>query len=75
MRIPAGSGLASYRKLDEIQDEVHDEGRFREVAVLADDLREDDEPAPAGDEAEAEAEVEVEEDEILSISLEDDVEE
>ncbi len=64
--IPAGSGLAAYRKLDEIEDEVHDEGRFREVAVLADDLREDEEPsAPA--EADEAAE---EEDEVLSVTLE-----
>ena len=67
--IPAGSGLAAYRKLDEIEDEVHDEGRFREVAVLADDLKEDeDEPVLAGEEADADAE---EEDEVLSITLED----
>ncbi len=68
--IPAGSGLAAYRKLDEIEDEVHDEGRFREVAVLADDLKEDEEPsAPAeADEADEAAE---EEDEVLSITLED----
>ncbi|MCI8762692.1 MAG: DNA-directed RNA polymerase subunit beta', partial [Oscillospiraceae bacterium] len=68
--IPAGSGLAAYRKLDEIEDEVHDEGRFREVAVLADDLREDEEPsAPAeADEADEAAE---EEDEVLSVTLED----
>ena len=67
--IPAGSGLAAYRKLDEIEDEVHDEGRFREVAVLADDLKEDeDEPVLAGEEADADTE---EEDEVLSITLED----
>ena len=53
----------------EIEDEVHDEGRFREVAVLADDLKEDeDEPVLAGEEADADAE---EEDEVLSITLED----
>ncbi len=68
--IPAGSGLAAYRKLDEIEDEVHDEGRFREVAAMADDLREDDEPAPADSaEDEEDLEVEEEEDEILSITL------
>ena len=68
--IPAGSGLAAYRKLDEIEDEVHDEGRFREVTVLADDLREDDEPSPAED-LEDEVEVEADEDEILSITLDE----
>ncbi len=65
--IPAGSGLAAYRKLDEIEDEVHDEGRFREVAVLAGDLKEDEEPA-LGEEPE---EVDSEEDEVLSITLDD----
>ena len=65
--IPAGSGLAAYRKLDEIEDEVHDEGRFREVAVLAGDLREDEEEDAALSDAD-EAE---EEDEILSITLDD----
>ena len=59
--IPAGSGLAAYRKLDEIEDEVHEENRFREVSNLADDLREE-EAAPLADD-------EPEEDEILSISL------
>ncbi len=59
--IPAGSGLAAYRKLDEIEDEVHEENRFREVSNLADDLREE-ESAPLADD-------EPEEDEILSISL------
>ena len=65
--IPAGSGLAAYRKLDEIENEVHDEGRFREVTVLADDLREDDEPLSAEDD-----EPGLEEDEILSITLDGD---
>ena len=65
--IPAGSGLAAYRKLDEIEDEVHDEGRFREVAVLAGDLKEDEEPT-LGEEPE---EVDSEEDEVLSITLDD----
>ena len=66
--IPAGSGLAAYRKLDEIEDEVHSENRFREAAVLADDLREgEDEPVLTVDESE-EAE---EEDEVLSITIDE----
>ena len=65
--IPAGSGLAAYRKLDEIEDEVHDEGRFREVAVLAGDLKEDEEE----DSALSDADEAEEEDEILSITLDD----
>ena len=69
--IPAGSGLTAYRKLDEIEDEVHDDGRFRDVAVLADDLREDEAPVLSSEEDE-----EPEEDEVLSITLEgDDTEE
>ena len=68
--IPAGSGLAAYRKLDEIEDEVHDEGRFREVAVLADDLKGDDEPTADGGEHEADEE----EDEVLSIAIDGEVE-
>ena len=69
--IPAGSGLAAYRKLDEIEDEVHNDGRFRDVAVMANDLREDDEPTADSGEDEEELNVEVEEDEVLSISLDD----
>ena len=65
--IPAGSGLAAYRKLDEIEDEVHEENRFRDVTNLADDLREEDD-LPGGDAALPADEPE-EEDEILSISL------
>ena len=37
--IPASFGTVPRQWLDEIEDEVHDEGRFREVAVLADDLK------------------------------------
>ena len=69
--IPAGSGLAAYRKLDEIEDEDHNDGRFRDVAVMANDLREDDEPTADSGEDEEELNVEVEEDEVLSISLDD----
>ncbi len=68
--IPAGSGLAAYRKLDEIEEEVHDEGRFREVTVLADDLKaEEDEPVLTEEEAYAAGDEE-DGDEVLSITLE-----
>ena len=68
--IPAGSGLAAYRKLDEIEDEVHNDGRFRDVAAMADDLREDSEESVlAADEADS---TEEEEDEILSVTLDED---
>ena len=67
--IPAGSGLAAYRKLDEIEDEVHDEGRFREVAVMADDLKDDEEPVLTA--AESDEIEEEDDDEILSITLEE----
>ncbi len=65
--IPAGSGLAAYRKLDEIEDEVHEENRFRDVTNLADDLREEDDLP--GDDAALPTDEPEEEDEILSISL------
>ena len=73
--IPAGSGLAAYRKLDEIEDEVHEENRFREVSNLADDLRDEDDPAEENA-AFAADEPEEDEEEVLSISLdgEDDLE-
>ncbi len=69
--IPAGSGLAAYRKYDQFEDEVHTEsaGRFDSVNSAAAEARK------AEDEFESEsfeeAEVEVEEDEILSISVEE----
>ena len=68
--IPAGSGLAAYRKLDEIEDEVHNDGRFRDVAAMADDLREDSEESVfAADGADS---AEEEEDEILAVTLDED---
>ena len=44
--IPAGSGLAAYRKFDEIEDEVHNDNRFRDVAAAAaaDDRTDDENP-------------------------------
>ena len=68
--IPAGSGLAAYRRLDEIEDEVHNDSRFRDVAAMADDLREDgDEGVFAADEEDCD---EGDEDEILAVTLEED---
>ena len=61
--IPAGSGLAAYRKFDEIEDEVHDDNRFRDVAAAAADSREDDENPVLEIE-------EDDEDEVLSIAIE-----
>ncbi len=61
--IPAGSGLAAYRKFDEIEDEVHNDNCFQNVASAAADSRiPDDEPLD-------EEEDEEEDDEILSISI------
>ncbi len=65
--IPAGSGLAAYRKLDEIEDEVHSDGRFRDVSVLADDLREDEEDSALPESEDGEDE----EDEVLSVTLDE----
>ena len=66
--IPAGSGLAAYRKLDEIEDEVHENDRFRDVASLAAERpEEDDEPEDS-----ALTDDEPEEDEVLSIELDED---
>ncbi len=65
--IPAGSGLAAYRRFDEIEDEVHDDNRFRDVAAAAADDRAEDEN-PLSDDGEDE----IEEDEVLSISIDGD---
>ena len=64
--IPAGSGLAAYRKFDEIEDEVHDDNRFRDVAAAAEASAEEENPLS---EDEADDEVELEEDEVLSVSI------
>ena len=63
--IPAGSGLAAYRKYDQFEDEVHGENRFSEVASAAAAVR-------ASEESEEEISiVEAEEDEVLSISIDE----
>ena len=62
--IPAGSGLAAYRKFDEIEDEVHDNNRFRDVATASDSLAEDENPL-SGDEDELE-----DGEEVLSVTIE-----
>ena len=64
--IPAGTGLAAYRKFDEIEDEVHDDNRFRDVAAAAEASAEEENPLS---EDEADDGVELEEDEVLSVSI------
>ena len=70
--IPAGSGLAAYRKYDEIEDEMPaEDSRYATVHAAADAVKAEHEDYP-GEEAEEEVvdvEVEVEEDEVLSISI------
>ncbi len=61
--IPAGSGLAAYRRFDEIEDEVHDDNRFRDAAAAADSPADDENPA--GDD-----EAEEDDEEVLSITIE-----
>ncbi len=65
--IPAGSGLAAYRKFDEIEDEVHDDNRFRDVAAAAAEASAEEENPLSEDEADDG--VELEEDEVLSVSI------
>lgn len=65
--IPAGSGLAAYRKFDEIEDEVHDDNRFRDVAAAAAEASAEEENPLSEDDMDDE--VELEEDEVLSISI------
>ena len=66
--IPAGSGLAAYRKYDKIEDEMpQEESRFDAVNAAAEAARDAEEPVDNAPE-------EVEEDEILSISIEGDEE-
>ncbi|MDD6160231.1 MAG: DNA-directed RNA polymerase subunit beta', partial [Oscillospiraceae bacterium] len=67
--IPAGSGLAAYRKYDEIEDEVHEEDRYSSVnaAAAAAKARNEDFPETAEDDDE----VVVDEDEVLSVSIDE----
>ena len=67
--IPAGSGLAAYRKYDEIVDEIHVENRFAAVNASGAAARAEEESETAPDQEEDDAPVE--EDEVLSISIED----
>ena len=64
--IPAGSGLAAYRKYDQFEDEIHEEDRFAGVAAAAESARAESEPVD-----EAPAVEEPEEDEVLSISIDE----
>ena len=62
--IPAGSGLAAYRKYDQIEDEQHEEdNRYESVGAMAAEARAAAEPEEAGSEPE--------EDEVLSVSIEE----
>ena len=65
--IPAGSGLAAYRKYDEIQDEIHEEDRYSAVNAQAEATKSEHPDLPEGEEGAHE----VEEDEILSITADD----
>ena len=66
--IPAGSGLAAYRKYDKIEDEMpQEESRFDAVNAAAEAAREAEEPQEDVNNAAEQ----VEEDEILSISIEE----
>ena len=70
--IPAGSGLAAYRKYDKIEDEMpQEESRFDAVNAAAQAAREAEEPQVDDVEDTQEG---VEEDEVLSISIEGDEE-
>ncbi len=71
--IPAGSGLAAYRKFDQIEDEVHEESRYRNVANVSLSDDEDDLPAAPGED-EAVDSAAPEEDEVLSVSIDGDEE-
>ena len=67
--IPAGSGLAAYRKYDKIEDEMpQEESRFDAVNAAAEAARDAEEPVEEDVDNSPE---EVEEDEILSISIEE----
>ena len=69
--IPAGSGLAAYRKYDQFEDEVHDDSRFDAVVNAGAAARADEGQEKPADQAEDEIAVEPEEDEVLSISIEE----
>ena len=66
--IPAGSGLAAYRKYDQIEDEMPQESRFDAVNAAAEAARDAEEPVEDQVEDTQEG---VEEDEILSISIDE----
>ena len=69
--IPAGSGLAAYRKYDQFEDEVHHgENRFDAVVSAGEATRSNQEWEDA-DSEEDEIVTEPDEDEVLSISIEE----
>ena len=72
--IPAGSGLAAYRKYDEIEDETPvEDSRYATVHAAADAAKAEHEDYPSEDVEDevVDVEVEVEEDEVLSISIDE----
>ena len=70
--IPAGSGLAAYRKFDEIEDEVHPDDRYAGVNAAAAAAKAENEDYPEGEEPqEPDVPAEADEDEVLSISLDE----
>ena len=69
--IPAGSGLAAYRKYDQFEDEVHEENRFASVNAAAAAVKAEGEDFPSEEDEVEDVEVEVEEDEVLDISLDE----
>ena len=70
--IPAGSGLAAYRKFDEIEDEVHPDDRYAGVNAAAASAKAENEDYPEGEEPqEPDVPAEADEDEVLSISLDE----
>ena len=69
--IPAGSGLAAYRKYDQFEDEVHEENRFASVNAAAAAVKAEGEDFPSEEDEVEDVEVEMEEDEVLDISLDE----
>ena len=69
--IPAGSGLAAYRKFDEIEDEVHEDDRYAGVNAAAAAAKAENEDYPEGGEEPEQPDESAGEDEILSVSLDE----
>ena len=70
--IPAGSGLAAYRKFDPIEDENHgEESRYATVHATAEAVKAENENYPDEDAEDEVVSVEVEEDEVLSVAIDE----